>query len=170
MRATGLDRFLTRARVGLTRLQPQEVHEAVRNGAILVDIRPEFQRRAGHWCEPRCRTRHRPLPLVPFWEQSLHQWDAMFTAGVRGHLTASRLAVPLMMTRRCGLIGAYAFAREDVRVSLAAWKPVWVLETLLIVAFGISWFAKGREPSGTTAGRPFEPATVGIPGAEMFRR
>jgi rhodanese-related sulfurtransferase len=29
----------------LTRLQPHEVREAVENGAILVDIRPEFQRR-----------------------------------------------------------------------------------------------------------------------------
>jgi rhodanese-related sulfurtransferase len=29
----------------LTRLQPQEVREAVQNGAIVVDIRPEFQRR-----------------------------------------------------------------------------------------------------------------------------
>jgi NAD(P)-dependent dehydrogenase (short-subunit alcohol dehydrogenase family) len=25
----------------------------------------------------------RPLPLVPFWEQSLDQWDRMFMAGVR---------------------------------------------------------------------------------------
>jgi NAD(P)-dependent dehydrogenase (short-subunit alcohol dehydrogenase family) len=46
----------------------------------------------------------RPLPLVPFWEQSLHQWDSMFTAGVRAHLTASRLAVPLMLPHRRGLI------------------------------------------------------------------
>jgi len=46
----------------------------------------------------------RPLPLVPFWEQSVHQWDGMFTAGVRAHLTASRLAVPLMLARRRGLI------------------------------------------------------------------
>ena len=46
----------------------------------------------------------RPLPLAPFWEQSLHQWDAMFTAGVRAHLTASRLAVPLMLPQRRGLI------------------------------------------------------------------
>ena len=45
----------------------------------------------------------RPLPMVPFWEQSLDQWDRMFTAGVRAHLTASRLAVPLMLPRR-GLI------------------------------------------------------------------
>ena len=46
----------------------------------------------------------RPLALVPFWEQSLHQWDGMFTAGVRAHLTTSRLAVPLMLPRHHGLI------------------------------------------------------------------
>lgn len=46
----------------------------------------------------------RPLPLVPFWDQSPGQWDGMFTAGVRAHLVASRLAVPLMLPRRRGLI------------------------------------------------------------------
>ena len=46
----------------------------------------------------------KPLPLVPFWEQSLHQWDGMFTAGVRAHVTASRLAAPLMVPHRRGLI------------------------------------------------------------------
>ena len=46
----------------------------------------------------------RPLPLVPFWEQSFHQWDAMFTAGVRAQVFASRLAVPLMLPQRRGLI------------------------------------------------------------------
>ena len=46
----------------------------------------------------------RPLPFVPFWEQSLHQWDGMFTAGVRAHLVASRFAVALMLPQRRGLI------------------------------------------------------------------
>jgi NAD(P)-dependent dehydrogenase (short-subunit alcohol dehydrogenase family) len=46
----------------------------------------------------------RPLPFVPFWEQPLQQWDRMFTAGVRAHLTASRLAVPLMLPQKRGLI------------------------------------------------------------------
>ena len=46
----------------------------------------------------------RPLPRVPFWEQPRHQWDAMFTAGVRAHLVASRGAVPLMLPQRRGLI------------------------------------------------------------------
>ena len=46
----------------------------------------------------------KPLPMAPFWEQSLHQWDGMFTAGVRAHLSASRLAVPLMLPQGRGLI------------------------------------------------------------------
>jgi NAD(P)-dependent dehydrogenase (short-subunit alcohol dehydrogenase family) len=46
----------------------------------------------------------RPLPLVPFWDQPLAQWDRMFTAGVRAHLVASRLAAPLMLQQRRGLI------------------------------------------------------------------
>ena len=46
----------------------------------------------------------KPLPMAPFWEQSLHQWDGMFTAGLRAHLTASRLAVPLMLPQGRGLI------------------------------------------------------------------
>jgi NAD(P)-dependent dehydrogenase (short-subunit alcohol dehydrogenase family) len=54
----------------------------------------------GGYEDPQCR----PLPRVPFWEQSLHQWDSMFTAGVRAHLVASRLAVPLMLPQRKGLI------------------------------------------------------------------
>ena len=44
------------------------------------------------------------VALVPFWEQSPHQWDGLFTAGVRAHLAASRLAVPLMLPERRGLI------------------------------------------------------------------
>jgi NAD(P)-dependent dehydrogenase (short-subunit alcohol dehydrogenase family) len=41
---------------------------------------------------------------VPFWKQPLWRWDKMFTAGVRAHFTASRLAAPLMMSRRQGLV------------------------------------------------------------------
>lgn len=35
---------------------------------------------------------------VPFWEQPLWRWDAMFEAGARSHFTASHFAVPLMQT------------------------------------------------------------------------
>jgi NAD(P)-dependent dehydrogenase (short-subunit alcohol dehydrogenase family) len=41
---------------------------------------------------------------APFWEQPLRHWAGMFESGVRGHLAATRLAVPLMLPRRCGLI------------------------------------------------------------------
>ena len=40
----------------------------------------------------------------PFWEQPLWRWDAMFGPGVRAHFTASRLAAPLMIARRRGLV------------------------------------------------------------------
>ena len=46
MSESSLDRFLRRARAGLTRLHPADAHEAVKNGARLIDTRPEFQRRA----------------------------------------------------------------------------------------------------------------------------
>ncbi len=40
-----LERLLTRARARLARLEPHQADEAIQEGAILVDIRPEFQRR-----------------------------------------------------------------------------------------------------------------------------
>ncbi|MEH0936050.1 rhodanese-like domain-containing protein [Micromonospora psammae] len=41
----GVDALLEQARAGLRRLSPQETVEAVRAGALLVDIRTELQRR-----------------------------------------------------------------------------------------------------------------------------
>ena len=41
---------------------------------------------------------------APFWEQPLRHWAGMFEAGVRAQLVASRLAVPLMLRSRRGLI------------------------------------------------------------------
>lgn len=63
----------------------------------------------GGYEDPACR----PLPLLSFWEQPLEQWDKMFAAGVRAHLVASRLAVPLMQPRKRGLI-VNTTARLDV--------------------------------------------------------
>jgi len=40
----------------------------------------------------------------PFWLQPLWRWEAMFAAGVRAHFTASRLAAPVMVAQRGGLI------------------------------------------------------------------
>jgi len=44
-RQTSLDQYLAEARSGLSRLEPAVAYEAVLDGALLVDIRPEFQRR-----------------------------------------------------------------------------------------------------------------------------
>jgi NAD(P)-dependent dehydrogenase (short-subunit alcohol dehydrogenase family) len=40
---------------------------------------------------------------APFWEQPLWRWD-LFASSVRGHFAASRLAAPLMLPQRHGLI------------------------------------------------------------------
>ena len=79
----------------------------------------------------------RPLPMVPFWEQSLDQWDRMFTAGVRAHLTASRLAVPLMLPHPAGSSSAprRISSRSGIcgtsfttwrRTRFAAWRGRWL--------------------------------------------
>ena len=45
-RRTALDRLLARARSRLVRLRPRQAASAVGGGAVIIDIRPEFQRRA----------------------------------------------------------------------------------------------------------------------------
>lgn len=41
---------------------------------------------------------------APFWEQPMWRADAMWSAGVRAHLLAARLAAPMMIERGTGLI------------------------------------------------------------------
>src|SRR5215510_3575228 len=41
---------------------------------------------------------------APFWEQPMGHWSGMFESGVRAHLVTTRLAVPLMLSSRRGLI------------------------------------------------------------------
>jgi NAD(P)-dependent dehydrogenase (short-subunit alcohol dehydrogenase family) len=45
-----------------------------------------------------------PRFVAPFWEQPLRHWSGMFESGVRAHLVATQLAVPLMLAKRRGLI------------------------------------------------------------------
>jgi NAD(P)-dependent dehydrogenase (short-subunit alcohol dehydrogenase family) len=45
----------------------------------------------------------------PFWEQPPWRWDAMFQTGVRANYVASRLAAPMMIQRRKGLIVNISF-------------------------------------------------------------
>jgi NAD(P)-dependent dehydrogenase (short-subunit alcohol dehydrogenase family) len=54
-----------------------------------------------------------PFFDTPFWEQPLWRWDAMFTAGVRAHFVAARLAAPLLLERRG--------TRPKLIVSTIAW-------------------------------------------------
>jgi hypothetical protein len=57
-----------------------------------------------------------------------------------------------LMLTCLGLIAVYALSPEALRKALAPWRPVLLLEWLLIWVFGYSWFEKGRE-SSTRAGR-----------------
>ena len=41
---------------------------------------------------------------APFWEQPTRHWAGMFEAGLRAHLEASRLAAPMMIARKRGLL------------------------------------------------------------------
>jgi hypothetical protein len=54
------------------------------------------------------------------------------------------------------LVVAYSFAPESLRLSAAPLRPILVLETLLIVVFGVSWFDKGRELAGKEKDMPSE--------------
>jgi len=44
------------------------------------------------------------LGRTPFWETGLEDWEAMFVSGLRAQFASSRLAAPLMIERRHGLI------------------------------------------------------------------
>lgn len=50
---------------------------------------------------------------APFWERPMRHWDAMFDHGVRNHLLASRLAAPMLVARRAGLIVTTTFWDRD---------------------------------------------------------
>jgi dehydrogenase/reductase SDR family protein 1 len=44
------------------------------------------------------------VPIGPFWELPVEMWDHAHTVGFRSHYVGARLAVPLMLERRHGLI------------------------------------------------------------------
>ena len=46
---------------------------------------------------------------VPFWQQPIWRWDAMFAAGVRAHYVASAHAARTMVAQRSGLIVNISF-------------------------------------------------------------
>lgn len=48
---------------------------------------------------------------------------------------------------------AYVLAPESVQQGLASWNPILVLETLLILVFGISWFDKGTDLAAAAKGK-----------------
>ncbi len=49
----------------------------------------------------------------PFWQQPMGHWDGMFSAGVRATIACSRLAAPIMIAQRRGLICHVSFWDRD---------------------------------------------------------
>jgi len=54
---------------------------------------------------------------LPFWQQPLWRWDAMFAAGVRAHYVASCLAARPMVEQRSGLIASISFWAARKRIA-----------------------------------------------------
>lgn len=50
---------------------------------------------------------------APFWQRPMAQWDAMFDRGVRNHVLASRLAAPVLVRQKKGLIVTTTFWDRD---------------------------------------------------------
>jgi NAD(P)-dependent dehydrogenase (short-subunit alcohol dehydrogenase family) len=57
---------------------------------------------------------------APFWEQPMWRWD-LFAASLRGHFLASRLAAPLMLPQRAGLIVNIGFTDGEVVLGQTAY-------------------------------------------------
>jgi dehydrogenase/reductase SDR family member 1 len=54
---------------------------------------------------------------LPFWEQPLWRWEAMFQSGVRAHFVTSRYAAPLMINHRSGLIVNISYFAAQKHIS-----------------------------------------------------
>lgn len=58
-----------------------------------------------------------------------------------------------LMLSCLALIGAFAVSPEALRTVLAPWRPVLLLEWLLVWIFGYTWFEKGRESQSSSRRR-----------------
>jgi NAD(P)-dependent dehydrogenase (short-subunit alcohol dehydrogenase family) len=132
---------------------------------------------------------------APFWEQPVRHWSSMFEAGVRAHLVASRLAVPLLLSNGGGLIVhttawdrdkylgnlfydvakaavnrlAFGMARElqPHRVAVVALAPGFVGTERVLAAFA----AAGRAPPDLESPEYAGRAVVGLAaGADVLAR
>ena len=58
---------------------------------------------------------------LPFWQQPIWRWDAMFDAGVRAHYVASMFAARTMVTQRSGLVVNISFWAAQKHVANVAY-------------------------------------------------
>ena len=79
------------------------------------------------------------FPLLLFSQSALHR---------RRYKTYGWVMLGLL-----ALTVAFVIAPEGVQQRLASWNPILVLETLLILVFGISWFDKGTDLAAAAKGK-----------------
>lgn len=145
----GIDAALERARRGLERLDPPDAHRAVTAGAVLVDTRPEFQRRADgtvpgalviernhlEWrCDPLSGSR------VPQATGDRVHWIVLCDEGYASSLAAAALR-EIGLSRATDVVGGFqAWRRAGLPVTPpAGWRE-----------------ASGRRPVRTAAGQAVE--------------
>jgi rhodanese-related sulfurtransferase/predicted metal-dependent enzyme (double-stranded beta helix superfamily) len=117
--ASSADRLVERSRVGLVRLDPVEAAQQARDGALLVDIRPEAQRRQegevpGALVDERNVLEYRLDPLshskLPEFQDYSQRVIVFCSQGYASSLAASSL-------RQMGLVHA-----TDVEGGFKAWR------------------------------------------------
>lgn len=111
-RPRGIDDVLREARAQLERLDPCEAYEAVRAGAVLVDIRPQLNREA-----------EGEIPGALVIERNVLEWR-LDPAGdlIGGYLAGSRAADPALSCNCCWWWCAWRSRRTGRRPS---WCRSW---------------------------------------------
>lgn len=82
---------------------------------------------------------------LPFWEQPL-PWDKMFTAGLRAQMLTARLAIPLMLPQRSGLLISTVAWDHDKYLGALSYDVV--KHATVRFCFGL---ARELKPHGITA-------------------
>jgi hypothetical protein len=114
--------------------------------AVLVALFPTTPPPASPALPPEIGMVHGVAAAVLFTCLALFPLVLFSQSRVRGHVYRRYGWVMIALVVS---VVVYAFAPDSFRESIARWKPVLVLESLLILVFGVSWFDRGLELAAT---------------------
>ena len=117
--------------------------------AVLVALVPTTPPPASPVQPPEIGMVHGLAAAVLFTSLSFFPLLLFSQSRVRGHVYRRYgwVMIALLLS-----VVAYAFAPDSLRESIAPWRPVLLLESLLIFVFGLSWFDRGLELAATAKG------------------